>query len=147
MKRVVIREATTYDLPDLVNLWLAMGAERSFEDPDALGWFDQQFAGMQAGVVVVAGAFFEGRCVGFADGSLVYEPGTRETSLVGRHLFVEKGFRGANLSGTLMLRLLALARQSGASCYLTHGTPSIRATEKYLGKPMTDHAVVKVARW
>lgn len=145
---MIVREATTQDVPELTDLWLAMAAEKpGFSDPDQQAWFDQQIRGIEAGTVlcVVARAGLE--AVGFADGGLVYEPGDRTKKLVGRHLFVRNNFRGQSIGERLMLRLLALSRQSGASSFLTHGTPSRHAVEKFLGAPMTKEAEMWIARW
>jgi len=143
---VIVREATLYDLPDLTFLWGGWAQEKGHQMVDLGGWFDQQYAGMAAGSILCVVAVAGGSCVGFADASLGYEPATREHFASGRHLFVSKQFRWDGLGDRIMLRLLALSRQSGVSYYLTHGTPSAAAFAKYLGKDMEDYAVLKRIR-
>ena len=126
----MIREATLFDVPLLAELWAEMAREAG-KDPDVPAWAAQQAEGLRTGTVLCA------VCEdGFCDGSLLYEPGDREMILVGRHLFVRPAARGGALGGRLMVRLLALARQSGASFVLTHGTPSAYAVQQLLGKKM-----------
>ena len=143
----MIREATVTDAPDVAALWQCWAQQQGYGNPDVHGWFEQEARGIEAGTILCIVAYEGGDMVGFADGSLAYEPGTRKTTLVGRHLFVLPEVRGQALGDRLMVRLLALGRQSGASCLVTHGTPTMRAVEKYLGMPMKDHATLRIARW
>lgn len=141
-----IRQATVHDAPELALLWLAMGAEKGLTDPDGDGWFRQEWEGIITGKVIAVVAIVDARVVAFADGALEYEPATRETALLGRHVFVEPASRGCDLAQKVMLELLALARQSGASYLLTHGTVAAHVFEKATGKPMELHASLKMGR-
>ncbi len=145
---MIAREATPQDAAGMAvrwGHWAAVDAE--FPDHDSQAWFDQEFAGLAAGTILAAVLVERGQIMGFADGNLVYEPATREKALVGRHLIVRADYRGQGFGDRLMLRLLALARQSGASSLLTHGGPSARAVGKYFGNPMETIHTIKRARW
>ena len=144
---MIVREATPQDAAGMTRRWGLWAMVEHAEGPDERAWFDQEFAGLEAGTLLASVAVERGQVMGFADGSLVYEPGTREKVLVGRHIIVRDDYRGQGWGDMLMLRLLALARQSGASSMLTHGTPTRHAVEKYLGAPMEKKHELWVARW
>jgi len=138
----VIRQATVRDVSEMAMLWDVMGAERD-ADGDYRAWAAQQTDGIRAGMVLAVVLDTPTGLKGFADGALVYEPGTRKRTLVGRHLYVAPEARERGNAERLMWRLLALARQSGAESLLTHGGPSAHAVEKLLGKTMRPHFTTK----
>lgn len=133
---MILRPATPYDAPGLACLWLEMAAERGITDADGDAWHRICFRGLAEHRTIAILAVDGPDYIGFADGQVLYEPATRETRLVGGHLFVKPDYRGDALSQRLMVRLLALAIQSGVSCVLTHGGPSAHAFETLLRKPM-----------
>jgi GNAT superfamily N-acetyltransferase len=97
--------------------------------------------GAYRGVIVRVG----GEAVGFADAILAFEPADAEWLLLGRTLFVLPAHRGAALGEALMVHLLALGRQAGATAVVTHGEPSKRAMAR-LGLPTEEAARYTRAR-
>lgn len=145
---IVVREATAADTGRMGALWCEWAKLDGKEDPNVDLWTELERRGLEEHSLVAIVAYHSsGKLVGFTDGVIGYEPGTREVFLAGRHLYLTPDARGRGIGERMQIRLLALANQCGAGYMLTHGTPSGHSFEKLFGIPMTPHSQVRIARW
>lgn len=141
---VTYDHATVFDSCDLATMFGAICLEHGFTDPDTDHWREEFTALIDGDVYEAITAREGGRTVGFIDGFIVYEPGTRGVELSIRHVYVAPEYREAGIGARLYAEIVRHGLARGIETVVIPVNPpdkieeiATKVHEQVTGVPMT----------